>query len=382
MSYIASLDNSVRQQLLNSQSIEVRSPRVSLPDSSAVSLPSLMPKSEPNVLLDPSTQSVAIEQSQLVNFKSSVGNLQQMVQEQLEAMPEVTALVLKKVSGTISADEFDIMLTELLGKLKKQQTALSIAKIEQITSQNRQQMDLNVEKINEVAQQQKEAKKAGIFAKVFGWIASIVSVVVGVVMMATGVGFAAGALMLAGGVVGIVNMALEQAAQDGLISPEVMKVLGPVLMAVQIVLALASFGGAKLASLGASLGAKIGGKVAQVTANVAEKLASSAGKMAVMTTAMKVTKTASMVASTVSGAAATASQVGSSIMQGKALQKETEMAAIRLTLEQGQQFLELLSQELQRIQKNNEDLFALLMDMLGKNNKSCFDISRTNVIAS
>jgi len=123
-------------------------------------------------------------------------------------------------------------------------------------------------------------------------------------MVATGVGAAAGALMIAAGVVGVVNMAVQQAAEDGRISPEDMKIAGPILMAVEILLAVASavvtFGAGAvkgLAKLGVKMGFKMAGKGAseaglkliQNSAKVYLKAADVSSKLA-GSTASKVAK--------------------------------------------------------------------------------------------
>ncbi|MGC3218490.1 type III secretion system translocon subunit SctE, partial [Pseudomonas aeruginosa] len=76
----------------------------------------------------------------------------------------------------------------------------------------------NQQKIRESEEAAKEAEKSGLAAKIFGWISAIASIFVGAIMVATGVGAAAGALMIAGGVLGVVSQSVQQAAADGLIS--------------------------------------------------------------------------------------------------------------------------------------------------------------------
>ena len=119
--------------------------------------------------------------------------------------------------------------------------------------------------MKEAEEAAEKAKKSGLASKIFGWISAIASIVIGAIMVATGVGAAAGALMIAAGVVGVVSMAVEQAAKDGLISKDVMKVLGPILKAVEIALAVASavvtFGAGAVKGI-TKLGAKIGFKMA------------------------------------------------------------------------------------------------------------------------
>ncbi len=81
----------------------------------------------------------------------------------------------------------------------------------------------NQEKIKETEENAKQVKKSGIASKIFGWLSAIASVIVGAIMVASGVGAVAGAMMVASGVIGMANMAVKQAAEDGLISQEAMK---------------------------------------------------------------------------------------------------------------------------------------------------------------
>lgn len=164
-----------------------------------------------------------------------------------------------------SPDEFEIELGKMTSELEKTQKKLKLADIERARQQNMKKIDENQAKIKEAEEAAEKAKKSGLASKIFGWISAIASIVIGAIMVATGVGAAAGALMIAAGTVGVVNMAVQQAAEDGLISKEVMEKLGPVLMAVEIALAIASavvtFGAGAVKGI-AKLGVKIGFKMA------------------------------------------------------------------------------------------------------------------------
>ncbi|MHA7001015.1 type III secretion system translocon subunit SctE [Aeromonas schubertii] len=164
-----------------------------------------------------------------------------------------------------SPDEFEIELGKMTSELEKTQKKLKLADIERVRQQNMKKIDENQAKIKEAEEAAEKAKKSGLASKIFGWISAIASIVIGAIMVATGVGAAAGALMIAAGTVGVVNMAVQQAAEDGLISKEVMEKLGPVLMAVEIALAIASavvtFGAGAVKGI-AKLGVKIGFKMA------------------------------------------------------------------------------------------------------------------------
>ncbi|MFM5566321.1 type III secretion system translocon subunit AopB [Aeromonas veronii] len=202
------------------------------------------------------------------------------------SVKENTRLILPHTTGLVTAaftspETFEIELGKLTSDLEKTQTKLKLDDIRQARTLNEKKIGENQAKIKEAEESAQEAKKAGIFGKIFGWISAIASLVIGAIMVATGIGAAAGALMIAAGVVGVVNMAVQQAAADGLISKEVMEKLGPALMGIEIALAVISAAvsfGATIGGAIAKLGAKIGGKVADVTAKIAAKAGEVAAK--------------------------------------------------------------------------------------------------------
>ncbi|MFT0868131.1 type III secretion system translocon subunit SctE [Pseudomonas sp. CAM1A] len=310
-----------------------------------------------------------------------------LMQPVLATVPDVGALLLGQLAGEISDAELDIRLTELLSRLGTRQTELNLQQVRQMTEQNRQQMTLNAQKMAEVTQSHQDAGTASVFAKVFGWAAAIVSIVVGTVMVATGLGAVAGALMIAGGVMGIVSMSLNQAAEDGHISKDVMKYLGPVLMAVEVALALASVVltcGGSLAVVAAKLAGKVSGKAAQVALSVGQKIQSvaSSGGSSVASAGtrarLQMTMTgASMATATLSGAA----EAASSVMQGLALRSEAQLGEMRLVLEQGHGYLEQLAKELEQLLAKKQQRFEQLLEMLSARHKACADIACRNVIA-
>ncbi|MDT3714996.1 type III secretion system translocon subunit SctE [Pseudomonas soli] len=310
-----------------------------------------------------------------------------LMQPALATVPDVGALILGQLAGEISDAELDIRLTELLSRLGVRQTELNLQQVRQMTEQNRQQMALNAQKLAEVNQRHQDAGTASVFDKVFGWAAAIVSIVVGTVLVATGLGAVAGALMIAGGVMGIVSMSLKQAAEDGHISKEVMKYLGPVLMAVEVALALASVVltvGCSLAVVAAKLAGKVSGKAAQVALSVGQKIQSvaSSGSASVASAGsqakLQMTLTgASMATATLSSA----SEAASSFMQGLALRSEAQLAETRLVLEQGHAYLEQLAKELDQLLAKKQQRFEQLLEMLSARHNACADIACLNVIA-
>lgn len=144
------------------------------------------------------------------------------------------------VMSFTSPDEFEIELSKVTDQLGAAQKKLKLAEIEQTRQNNIKQMDVNQTKMKEAEEAAEKAKKSGLAGKIFGWLSAIASLVIGAILVATGVGAAAGALLIAAGAVGVANMAVQQAAADGLISPETMKWLGPVMTALEVAVALIS----------------------------------------------------------------------------------------------------------------------------------------------
>ena len=149
-----------------------------------------------------------------------------------------------------SPDTFEIELGKLVSNLEEVRKDIKIADIQRLHEQNMKKIEENQEKIKETEENAKQVKKSGMASKIFGWLSAIASVVIGAIMVASGVGAVAGAMMIASGVIGMANMAVKQAAEDGLISQEAMQVLGPILTAIEVALTVVStvmtFGGSAL----------------------------------------------------------------------------------------------------------------------------------------
>jgi hypothetical protein len=215
----------------------------------------------------------------------------------MATLPHVSALV---TAAFTSPAAFEIELGRLTSDLEKSQNKLKLEDIKRARDLNEKKIGENQEKIKEAEESAKEAKKAGIFGKIFGWLSAIASVVIGAIMVATGVGAVAGALMIAAGVVGMVSMAVQHAADAGLISKEVMEKLGPALMGIEIALAalslVASFG-SSIGTLISKVATKIGGKAVDMAAKMTAKVAELAAQFTAKSTveALKVTGTAAKV---------------------------------------------------------------------------------------
>lgn len=270
-----------------------------------------------------------------------------------------------------SPDDVELELAKISNDTKNIEYANQIKKIEQQRELNKQQIAENQKQMEESADAIKDAKKAGLFSKIFGWISAIASVVIGAVMIATGFGAVAGALMIAGGVTSIVSMAVQQAAEDGLISPETMAVLGPVMTAIVVVVAVASiavsFGGLALAGLG-KLVAKLGAKGAEVGAKLAAKAAEFSAKVSnAVTSGARYAKLALDITYITSTVAAGVSATTSAAYQSKSLSEQADAQSSRSQLDQANKQMEIITEELKR-------LFAFF-DLMAK---ALFGIQRDN----
>ncbi|KIT45204.1 translocator protein PopB, partial [Vibrio parahaemolyticus EN9701121] len=105
----------------------------------------------------------------------------------LHAVADQTgSIAVKIIAG--SADDFEVELAAITDKLKSAQNELKIQEVKVAKAKHEQEMAENQEKIKESEAAAKEAQKSGLASKIFGWISAVVSIVVGAIMVATGVG--------------------------------------------------------------------------------------------------------------------------------------------------------------------------------------------------
>lgn len=304
--------------------------------------------------------------------------LTQVKQNSSLLLPHTSALV---TAAFTSPEAFEIELGKLTSDLEKTQNRLKLADLDRARSQNEKKISENQEKMKEAEESAQKAKKSGLASKIFGWISAIASMIIGAIMVATGVGAAAGALMITAGAVGVVNMAVQQAAADGLISKEVMDKLGPALMAVEMILAVASavvtFGAGavkELAKLGVKMGFKMAGKgasevglkliqnsakvyikAADISAKVAGNAASTTAKMAKIGT-----QTADIIVDVGNGVTKTvdsANQAKLQLKQADLLENRQEMTALQGVIDK---LKEAIAQMIEAFQQTMEMIFQML----------------------
>lgn len=268
-----------------------------------------------------------------------------------------------------SPEELEIELGKMTSELEQTQKKLKLADLERIRAENLKKIDENQTKMKEASEAADKAKKSGLASKIFGWISAIASIVIGAILVATGVGAAAGALMIAGGVVGVVNMAVQQAAADGLISKEVMDHLGPALMGIEIALAVLSVVvtfGAGAAGAIAKAGAKIGGKVADVTAKMAVKAAELSAKLgsSAATTFAKTVKFGTQTAELVLDVGNGVSKTVDSSMQADAQIKQANLLENRQVMTDLQGVMDKLKEALSQMTESFQQVMEMIFQMI------------------
>lgn len=293
--------------------------------------------------------------SALKNLES-LSQLVQSSSERLGNLPEQTAALAARLVATSVAD-FEVELSKTMDEVQQTQNKRQIEEVKQAREKNKTEIIENEKKIQESAESAKEAKKSGLFAKIFGWISAIASIVIGAIMVATGVGAAAGALMIAGGVMGVVTQAVQQAAADGLISPEVMKVLGPVLTAIEaafaVISAVVTFGGAAADKLG-----KLGAMIGKLVATEGPKAAANGAKLG------------TQIANTVVSVSGGVTNATNSAYQAKAITAQAQVSESNARLTENQAIIDKLKEELGKMNEDFQEIFTMIMRMLYAKNDS------------
>ena len=289
----------------------------------------------------------------------TLANINQLVSSVIQDSSHLTQQLLVEIPRLATArlsspQAFEIELSRITGELQNAQKANKLEDIKRAREQNLQKMDDNQKKIQESQDAAKEAQKSGLAAKIFGWISAAASIIVGLIMVATGAGAIAGALMIAGGIMGMVSQSVQAAAAAGWISKDVMEKLGPTLMYIEITIALlaavASFGGTAVAGV-AKLGAKMGTKVAEITATIASKVTEFGGKFGTVASLSMShgAKLGVQVADVTLDVANSASQAFNNGYQAQAALRQADVLENRAELTAFQAVMDTLREELTRM---------------------------------
>ncbi|OCA56268.1 type III secretion system translocon subunit SctE [Photorhabdus namnaonensis] len=304
--------------------------------------------------------------------REEMAKLESIMQESKQATGLIKALTTKLTGTSLlsslvlsSSEAIEIELGKLTSEIERNQTKLKIQDIQRARQESLQKMDENQQKIKEAENSAKEAQKSGLFSKIFGWISAIASIVVGAIMVATGVGAIAGAMLIAGGVVGAVSQGLQEAAKAGLISKETMKWLGPAMMAIQIIVSLVALGvsfGGSAAGIIAKMGAKIGGKAAEMATKAAEFSAKAASTVANATA--RSVKLATQVSDMTVNLANGAAQTANSAFQSKAANRQADVQLSRSELTAFQAVMDRLKEELSQMVESFQHVMEMIFQML------------------
>jgi len=316
------------------------------------------------VQLPPPKSCGELKEGTFERLKAFITELSHQVKEVTSRLDETLSSVFRKSYG--STEEMLVTLGTLFASMKESQTKLQMEDIERVRLLEMDGMAKNDETRTASAEAVAKAEKSGLASRIFGWIGSVFAVVVGAVMCATGVGAVAGALMIAGGVIGMVSNALQECAKAGLISKEVMSALVPFMTALEVVVAVASavvtFGGgaagvvAKFASKLAPKVAQMAEKVSSVLKNVAEigtRAASASSSLA-----QWVMKTSLPVSSLVVDGGNTVAQTVNGALNADSTMKQAD-------LKEGQNLLQTFQQMQKHLTDGFRQMTELFQDVLG-----------------
>lgn len=296
--------------------------------------------------------------------RAQIEQLSQSMGQSAAMLPQFTSgLSRLLLAGLTSSESFEIALSRVTDELSAAQKANKLEDIKRVREGNLQTMEENASKIKEAQEATKETRKSGLAAKIFGWFSAIASVVVGVIMVATGIGVVAGALMIAGGVLGISSQSVQQAAADGLISKEVMEKLRPALMGLEIVAAVA-LGVVTFGSGFARLLAKVGGQLGAAISSGAAKLAALGARLgdAVRQSVSHGLKFGVQVAELVVDVGSSATQIISSGMEAKSRFKQADLLLSRSELTALEAVAQRLNEDLARL----VEAFLVVMEQISQ----------------
>lgn len=284
----------------------------------------------------------------------------------------VGLIAVKIISGY--TNDFEVELAAITDKLKKAQNELKIQEIKVAKEKHEQEMTENLSKIKESEEALKKAEKAGLASKIIGWFAAIASIVVGSILVATGFGATVGALMIAGGVMGVISMTIQEpAVKEALVEAGVdVDTLNKVVVALEIIVAIVSvivtFGGyaaGSLAKFAAKSAAKIAQKVAEVAARVAENLAKLAamGSSAATTTAKAFRFGTEAVDIIISASKGTTDAVHSA-RKANTAQIQAEITEQKAAMVFSQAVLDKLKEEIAKLIEDFQELMSVIVQMI------------------
>lgn len=253
----------------------------------------------------------------------------------------------------MSMEDMMLALQALQTKIQDQQATTSKNDIQNTLNQKTAENDERIKQLEESISKMADAKKAGVFGKVFGWIATIAALVISAALIATGVGVVAGSMMLAGAVLGlgmqIFNEAGGMEAMAKACGENGAQAFMWTMMAVQILLAVGSLG-AGLASSSATVASKLptlAGILGKTMGGFAQA-GSSVNALANMTKVVAgVISGLSMVGQGASGIAGGVYSKDASDASAKAKETEAEMLKLQALMEEEMKRLKKILDEME-----------------------------------
>ncbi|NEX17291.1 MAG: hypothetical protein C1943_11815 [Halochromatium sp.] len=141
----------------------------------------------------------------------------------------------------MSIEDLTLALTALGAKIAETRQQTSITEIKgnmaKQTAENKERLAM----IEESAKKADEAKKSGVWGKVFGWVATIAATIAAVALSITGVGALVGAALIAAAVIGLAMQVVNEipAAKEWMANHSA---VGWVMMGVQVALSVCTLG--------------------------------------------------------------------------------------------------------------------------------------------
>lgn len=190
----------------------------------------------------------------------------------IEDHPELTATQSRQTPPglpapkSFSVEDMTLALMALKSKINDTQQEMSATDIKKMMAKMSDENEERVKAIEDSIAKMDQAKKAGVFGKVFGWIATIATVVTAAALCVTGVGAVVGGLLITGAVVALgMQIAQEIPAVQDWMSQN--PAFGYVMLGVQVALAIVTAG----AGLGSAL-AGVGKAAADISVKVIAQL--------------------------------------------------------------------------------------------------------------
>lgn len=321
-----------------------------------------------NIWLDPPTAATNdIVNEYTLKAMAVIQNAVGLYADALHSIGEITRSSKVTVMAN-DASEFTLQLAKLTEQLKGTQFSLKSNDLNIAKAKHEQEMSDNSAKINESEAAAQSAKKANLASNILGWVSSAVSVIVGIatVVVSLGTATVAGALMIAGGIVGLVNQSVQQFSNE---SEQFKQIFSYVSMAIEMVITVA----ATALTGGAYLAAKLGVKSAvEMSTKIAAKAASAGVKQ--FSLAAQGMDLATGIASGATGVASNTAGSKSASLQSDLSNMKADMEANRFQMEKIQEMLKQLMEEFQ-------DILATIFKMLegqSDSNKQILANTRNN----